>query len=219
MAAGSRAWADLLVSDFPTRAAALADEIAQAHPDVVGLQEVTLWRDQVPGDVLTQPAPDATHVAFDYLALLREELRARGTAYTAVVTSTGADVEFPRQDPAAGLVDVRLTDRDVLLVRSDRVRRASNPGRGHYTAQFSEPSLTALVASTRSWTSVDYRAGRDDRAGAQHPPGGRRARPAPPSRTRRPSSWPWPARARTRSSRSATSTHRPAAPARPPTSC
>lgn len=159
VAAGSRAWADLLASDFPTRAAALADEIVQAHPDVVGLQEVTLWRDQVPGDVLTQPAPDATHVAFDHLALLREELRARGTAYTAVVTSTGADVEFPRQDPAAGLVDVRLTDRDVLLVRSDRVRRASNPGRGHYTAQFSEPSFTALVESTRSWTSIDYRAG------------------------------------------------------------
>jgi hypothetical protein len=49
VAAGSRAWATQLASDFPTRAGALADVIAQAHPDVVGLQEVTLWRDQTPG--------------------------------------------------------------------------------------------------------------------------------------------------------------------------
>jgi endonuclease/exonuclease/phosphatase family metal-dependent hydrolase len=157
VAAGSQAWATLLASDFPTRAGALADQIAQARPDVVGLQEVTLWRDQTPGDVMTQPTPDATHVAFDFLAILREELSARDVPYTPVATSTNADVEFPRLDPAAGPVDVRLTDRDVLMVRTDLADGFGNPGDGRYTAQFSEPFLVGPVTSTRSWTSIDFR--------------------------------------------------------------
>jgi endonuclease/exonuclease/phosphatase family metal-dependent hydrolase len=157
VAAGSQGWANLLASDFPTRAAALADEIARARPDVVGLQEVTLWRDQTPSDLQTRPAPNATHVAFDFLAILRAELSDRGVPYTAAATSTNADVEFAREDPGAGLVDLRLTDRDVLMVRSDLADRAGNPRNGHYTAQFSEPFLTGPVTSTRGWTSIDYR--------------------------------------------------------------
>ncbi|HEY0125797.1 MAG TPA: endonuclease/exonuclease/phosphatase family protein [Blastococcus sp.] len=157
VAAGSRAWATLLASDFPTRAGALADEIVQARPDVVGLQEVTLWRDQIPGDVDTQRSPDATHVAFDFLAILLGELDARGVPYTAVATATNADVEFPRLDPAAGPVDLRLTDRDVLLVRTDLADMFGNPRDGRYTAQFGEPFLVGPATSTRSWTSIDYR--------------------------------------------------------------
>jgi len=155
--AGSQAWATLLASDFPTRAGALADEIAQARPDVVGLQEVTLWRDQTPGDVMARPTPDATHVAFDFLEILREELDARDVPYTPVATSTNADVEFPRLDPAAGPVDLRLTDRDVLMVRTDLADRFDDPQEGRYMAQFSEPFLVGPVTSTRSWTSIDYR--------------------------------------------------------------
>jgi endonuclease/exonuclease/phosphatase family metal-dependent hydrolase len=158
VAAGTQGWADLLASDFPTRAEAVADEIARARPDVVGLQEATLWRDQTPSDVQTQPAPNATRVAFDFLAILQEELRARGVPYTAVATSTNVDVELPRLDPGAGLVDLRLTDRDVLMVRADLADRVSNPRDGHYSAQFSEPFLTGPpVASTRGWTAIDYR--------------------------------------------------------------
>jgi endonuclease/exonuclease/phosphatase family metal-dependent hydrolase len=157
VAAGGQAWANLVASDFPTRAGALADEIAQVRPDVVGLQEVTLWRDQTPGDVMTDPAPNATHVVFDFLAILLDELSARDVPFTAVATSTNVDVEFPRLDPSAGLVDLRLTDRDVLLVRTDIAERFSNPADGHYAAQFSEPFLTGLVTSTRGWTSIDYR--------------------------------------------------------------
>ena len=158
VAAGSSAWANLLASDFPTRAEALADEIASAHPDVVGLQEITLWRDQTPSDVMTQPTPNAVHVALDFLAILRYELSARGLPYTPVATSTNVDVEFPRLDPAAGLVDLRLTDRDVLMVRTDLAHRFGNPDTGHYTAQFSEPFPTGPpVTSIRGWTSIDYR--------------------------------------------------------------
>src|SRR4051812_426517 len=157
-AAGTRAWASLLATDFPARAGALADEIVQAGPDGVGLQEGTPSRDQTPRDPLTRPGPDATHVVLDFLEVLLDELRARGVPYTEVATSTGADVEFPRQD-AGGIVDLRLTDRDVLLVRADRATRAGNPRHGRYAAQFSEPFRDAPFSSTRGWTSIDYRLG------------------------------------------------------------
>lgn len=158
-AAATHDWANVLTTDFPARAAALADEIARARPDVVGLQEVTLWRDQTPGDALTHPAPDAGHVVFDYLAILLRALRDRGVPYEPATTSADADLEFPFRGPSGGLDDLRLTDRDAILVRSDLSRRASNPSQGHYTAQLSQPFVTGPVLSTRSWSSVDYRAG------------------------------------------------------------
>jgi hypothetical protein len=98
-------------------------------------------------------------VVFDYLAILLRALRARGMPYTPVATSPGADLEFPRRDPTGGLIDVRLTDRDAILVRSDEAARIGNPRHGHYAAQFSDPFPTGPVRSTRSWISVDYRSG------------------------------------------------------------
>jgi endonuclease/exonuclease/phosphatase family metal-dependent hydrolase len=158
-AAGRDAWAQVLASDFRTRAGVLADRIARARPDVVALQEVTLWRDQTPGDARTHPAPDAAHVALDHLATLLGALRARGVGYAAAVTATGADLEFPRQEPG-GPVDLRLTDRDAIIVRSDVLPRVRNAAHGHYAAQLDDRYLAGTVRSTRSWESIDYRAGR-----------------------------------------------------------
>jgi endonuclease/exonuclease/phosphatase family metal-dependent hydrolase len=157
--AGSHAWATVLATDFPTRAAALAADVVRARPDVVALQEVTLWRGRTPGDVLRHPAPDATDVVLDHLAILQAALRARGVPYTAVATSTGADLEFPRRGPGGEPADVRLTDRDALIVRSDVAGRVRNPMHGRYSAQLDDPFLGGPVRSTRSWTSIDYRAG------------------------------------------------------------
>lgn len=97
----SRDWANVLANDFPTRAGALADEIARVRPDVVGLQEVTLWRDQTPSDVLTHSRPNATHVTIDFLAILQSELSARGVPCTVVAASANADIEAPDSARAA----------------------------------------------------------------------------------------------------------------------
>src|SRR5215207_6106324 len=48
--------------DFPARAELIAREITEHKPDVVGLQEVALWRTGAFND----PAP-ATQVRYDYL--------------------------------------------------------------------------------------------------------------------------------------------------------
>jgi hypothetical protein len=155
----SQAWANVVATDFPARAEALADEIEQARPDFVGLQEVSLWRDQVGSDALLSPAPNAPRVVYDFLAILQAELAERGTPYVAVATSVNADVEAPWADPTSpgGLTDVRLTDRDVILVRAGLAGKVRNPLDGRYAAQLSLPSVGGPVTFTRGWTSVDYR--------------------------------------------------------------
>jgi endonuclease/exonuclease/phosphatase family metal-dependent hydrolase len=153
VAAVDEDWAHVLANDFPTRAGALADEIVSARPDVVGLQEVTLYRDQTPSDLRTHPSPNATHVVLDLLTILQTELDARGTPYTAVATSTNADLEVSRSD---GLIDLRITDRDVVLVRADVADQASHPADGHYAAVRMLPSWPGPIASTRGWASIDY---------------------------------------------------------------
>jgi endonuclease/exonuclease/phosphatase family metal-dependent hydrolase len=156
----SQDWAHVVAMDFPTRAKALAAEILRAKPDVVGLQEVSLWRDQDVSDSVTgTTAPNATRVVYDFLALLQAELTAGGTPYTAVSTSTNADIEAPRLNSASsnGFTDVRMTDRDVILVRTELADKFSGAASGHYTAQFTVPSVVGPLTFTRGWASINYR--------------------------------------------------------------
>lgn len=92
-------------TDFPTRAAALADEIAHARPHVVGLQEAN--------DVLIDIRPLRPLVSLSFLPLLRAELAARGLNYT-----VAGDVTNFAVTPVPG---VSVTDHDVILVDADRV--------------------------------------------------------------------------------------------------
>jgi endonuclease/exonuclease/phosphatase family metal-dependent hydrolase len=151
-------WFNVVRNNYPARAAALADEIKAAQPDLVGLQEVSLWRDQTPADFSS--TPNATHVVYDYLTLLQGELASRGLHYSVVATSTNADVEAPRlttpPTAAGGFTDVRLTDRDVILRNDDNAGlTTSNSQDGHYPTQLTIPTITGSVQFTRGWTSID----------------------------------------------------------------
>ena len=111
------AWAQIEANDFPTRAGAIAREIAASGADVVGLQEVALFHTQFPGD--GPGGAPATDVAYDYLQILLDELEARGSRYSVAATGSSIQVELPAYDPTSptGIMDVRYTDRDVVLVR------------------------------------------------------------------------------------------------------
>jgi hypothetical protein len=109
-------------TDFPARAKAIADEIARQTPDVIGLQEVALYRTQSPSDFFTCPFPNAEIVLFDYLQILLDELKVRNLDYVVAAVVDDTDVELPRVTGFDGtnylFDDVRLTDHDVILVRS-----------------------------------------------------------------------------------------------------
>jgi endonuclease/exonuclease/phosphatase family metal-dependent hydrolase len=100
-------------TDFTSRARGIADEIIEQQPDLVGLQEVALVRIQSPSD----PTSPATTVLSDYLKILLARLGAAGERYRVASTVQNADIELPVAVPNLGSVDLRITDRDVILVR------------------------------------------------------------------------------------------------------
>jgi endonuclease/exonuclease/phosphatase family metal-dependent hydrolase len=102
--------AESQITAFPARVEALADEIANARPHVIGLQEVSIV------DVLLPPF--GVEIDLDYLALLQEALTRRGLQY--VVAAQGSFSELTIL-PAAGM-HIRNVDRDVLLIDATRVR-------------------------------------------------------------------------------------------------
>jgi hypothetical protein len=70
-AAVAQTFEQVKASDIPVRAANLADEIKAAQPDLIALQEVSLWRT---GAIMQPPA--AT-VLYDQLDILVAELAKR----------------------------------------------------------------------------------------------------------------------------------------------
>src|ERR671918_2510375 len=68
-------WNEVHNTDFVgTRAALLAREIKRTRPDLVGLQEVALWR-RGPDGVKDGATTPATQVVYDFLKAFRAELR------------------------------------------------------------------------------------------------------------------------------------------------
>ena len=140
-------------TNFPVRAKGLAAEIESVQPDLVGLQEVALWRTRG----LTDPAP-ATTVRYDFLQLLLDQLNAGGETYRAVVVQPEFDFEAPADEGGNLLPDIfgRLTMRDVILQRVDNSSvKIANPQKGHFTHLLLLPIVGQAVPVTRGWTSVD----------------------------------------------------------------
>ena len=109
---------DVQTSDIPGRMAAVADEIMEHEPDLVGLQEVATFFIQDPGDQLPgQDGTQATDVAFNLLELLEAELLNRGLAYSVAATNVNIDTEVPSSEDNVNFIDLRLVDSDVILVK------------------------------------------------------------------------------------------------------
>ena len=155
----AQVWGQVQRTNFPERAKALADEIAAAQPELIGLQEVALWRTQFPGDAHTATNVPATDVAYDFLANLLAELEARGQHYVVAATVENLDAELFMftGTPGASLTrDIRFTDREVILARHNL--SISNPQGAQYDAKVTlaigGPGGPQLRVP-RGWTSID----------------------------------------------------------------
>jgi len=142
-------------TNFPVRAKAIAREIDANDPDLVGLQEVALWR-RTP-DGVTNSVKDASVVAYDFLALLQKEIKARGLHYKAAVTQQEADFEVP----TSLNYDLRLTMRDVILVRTgkDAKVKVTKTLKRNYANNLTVNVPSGPIQSLRGWTAVDAKAG------------------------------------------------------------
>jgi endonuclease/exonuclease/phosphatase family metal-dependent hydrolase len=153
-------WDTVMATDFPERAKVLAYEIANADPDLIGLQEAAIWRIQFPADgppILGGTPADTPF--YDYLKLLLDELDAIGTPYVVVSSQEEADIE----STTLGGFDIRLTQRDVILAKkskidADELTCTEDQGAQYPTAiQLSLPLLggLAFVESTRGYVWAD----------------------------------------------------------------
>ncbi len=155
-------------TNFPTRAQGLAAEILDTQPDLIGLQEVALWRTGPPSIAPLLGAPNtATTVRYDFLELLLDQLNDGKQRYRAVVIQEEFDLEAPADengipdDGPSPIVDAeingRLTMRDVILERVDSGVHTSEPEGGNFQNLLMLPILGSTITVTRGWTKVDAR--------------------------------------------------------------
>lgn len=152
----TQAFADVVASDVPARAVALAAEIAAARPHLAGLQEAALWRSRFPADF--SGIPTAGSVLLDFVALLLSALEAQRAPYRAVAISPGYDGQVPTRRPDGTLEDIRLTDHEVILARADLDAPELTPGAaltGSFGSVLVVPMAGRPFTIRRGWASVD----------------------------------------------------------------
>ena len=144
-------------NDFPTRAEGLAEEILVAQPDLVGMQEVALWRTAPPNPESSTTGPSATTVKYDYLQELMAELNAGGQEYEVVVVQPEFDFEVPANTGGTAAPDIngRLTMRDVILKRSNAGVETWNADGANFDTPLPVPILGKPLPVKRGWTATD----------------------------------------------------------------
>jgi hypothetical protein len=176
---------DVDTNDFPTRARGLAREILNKKPDLVGLQEVALWRygplnNAAPFTCDGTPDEDspfgcdftASTVRYDFLKELLKQLNRGERRYRVLISQPEFDFEAPAdyngvpEDGNAcpaqcdGEENDRLTMRDAILARVGAGIKATNVTAGHFDRLF-EPTVagTVVVHVLRGWTQADVTVG------------------------------------------------------------
>jgi len=154
-------------TNFPVRVKGLAAEILGAHPDLVGLQEVALWRTGPASFAALAGIKTATTVRYDFLELLLAELNRDEERYRAVVIQEEFDFEAPADENGVNGdgppptfdadLNARLTMRDVILARVGHGVHVAAPEGAPFDTLLTLPILGAPIAVTRGWTKVDAR--------------------------------------------------------------
>jgi endonuclease/exonuclease/phosphatase family metal-dependent hydrolase len=151
LAANATIFSHVQQTNFPERAKALAREIAEADPTLVGLQEGATWY----SGAFNNPAP-ATNVEFDFIASLRSELAAIGAPYDLVRVQKEADIEAPAGAPF--FKDIRLVMHDAILVKAglaNEVRLTNDQSANFVNRLVITTGLGQLIPVDRGWVSVD----------------------------------------------------------------
>ena len=134
-----RVWSSVQATNFPARAKVIAAGIAAQNPDVIGLQEVSIWRTGAPGRLRARRlgAPVHQRPGGEHGGLRLPRLAAGGAGgaraplrrgQASPSPSTPSSARSTRPSGPASAIDVRYTDRDVILVRSGLTTRNADGG-------------------------------------------------------------------------------------------
>lgn len=139
-------------TNFPLRAKQLAREIDQRKPDLIGLQEVALWRR---GPLDGSPAET---VDYDFLQILLDELAALGERYHVAHVQQESDVAGPAVYQGS-LQNVRLTIRDVVLERRHNGVKVLAASGANYVTRIPLEIAGQRLEFIRGYNTVDVKAG------------------------------------------------------------
>jgi endonuclease/exonuclease/phosphatase family metal-dependent hydrolase len=168
VAANGQILREVTANNFPVRAKGLARELLKKKPDLVGLQEVALWRTAPPSlePLLGSSGPTASTVRYDYLDELLDQLNKGKKRYRVAVVQQEFDFEAPADengipdDGPNGLIkdaeiNGRLTMRDVILVRLGAGVVTSHPRKGNFKSLLTVTVSGVEVKVQRGWTAID----------------------------------------------------------------
>ena len=155
----------LEATNFPQRAKGLADEIQARKPDLIGLQEVALWRKgPVNLNAVFNQEPSAKKVYQDFLKILMKRINKGKVKYEVVKVQDEFDFEAPADtdnNPKTGTngaeANYRLTMRDAILKRADKGIATKDLQGAQYTKKNSFSVKVAgfvTVTSLRGWLST-----------------------------------------------------------------
>lgn len=158
-------------TNFPQRAKGLAQEIQQRKPDLIGLQEVALWREgPVDLGAITSQKPTASKVYQDFLKILLKRINKGKVKYEVVKVQNEFDFEAPTDvdgNQSTGRFgadkDIRLTMRDAILKKKGTRVQVKDQRGAQYTKQnsFSVKVANAVtVTSVRGWLSTRAKVGK-----------------------------------------------------------
>jgi endonuclease/exonuclease/phosphatase family metal-dependent hydrolase len=151
--AAANVFAQVDRTDFNRRAQAIARQIGLAQPEVVGLQELSLWQ--------TAPTSNPSQVTtrYDFLQILLGELERQGHPYRAVsVNENFSNRDFPIPIDLSRTTLGMFTDRNAIIVRADLPTSeltTANPREGDFETTLPVPIGGTTIQVNRGWASVD----------------------------------------------------------------
>lgn len=131
-----------LATDFPKRARAIAYQILSRKPDIIGLQEAELWE---------LISPDSNNVVYDFIDILLDILNRCGMKYKVAVLNRNTKAAFP--DNSGNLV--RLTDRDVILIRDSGEIEVTQKQKANFTTNLQVEIDGQPFTILRGWSAID----------------------------------------------------------------
>lgn len=148
--------ANVQATDPPARAAAIAQQIGEAQPTLVSLQEVTEWSTCPAKTDLSGCATPPT-VLYDILNLVKDALQAQGYSYKEVVRVTTNELAAPTLT-SSGYIMVLYQQRSAILARADidpSELQLSQIQSAQFEAALPVPSVLGTISIHRAWASVD----------------------------------------------------------------
>ncbi len=158
---------DVDTNDFPVRSKGLADEILSKSPDLVGLQEVALWRTG-PANLAAPLTGNytASRVHVDYLDELMDRLNKDGKRYRVVRVQDEFDFEAPADydnNPVTGLstlggeINGRLTMRDAIIAKTGAGIQVKSTKSGNFDTIY-QPVVSGIpIDVDRGWVSANVK--------------------------------------------------------------